>query len=114
MSPRRPQDRTAEEKLKIVIEAETLPEEQLGAFLRRNAVHEAQLQEWRNMMLSGLKPSRLSPKSSEENRKIRELEQELQRKEKALAEAAALLLLKKKVHSIWGGEDESTDQRSGR
>jgi hypothetical protein len=54
MPQKRPQDKSAEEKLKIVIDAETLPEEQLGAFLRLNGIHEAQLREWRSMMLSGL------------------------------------------------------------
>jgi len=34
MSPKRPQDKPAEEKLKIVMEAETVAEDQLGAFLR--------------------------------------------------------------------------------
>jgi transposase len=115
MSPKRPQDKSAEEKLKIVMEAETVAEDQLGAFLRRNGIHEAQLREWRAMMLSGLqKPARPSSKSSVENRRIHELEKELLRKDKALAEAAAILILKKKVQSIWGGEDEPTDKRSGR
>jgi len=115
MPPKRPQDRSAEEKLKIVLEAEIVPEEQLGAFLRRNGIHEAQLREWRSMMLSGLqKPPRPSSKNSEETRKIHQLEKELQRKEKALAEAAAIIILKKKVQSIWGGEDEPTDKKSGR
>lgn len=115
MPPKRPQDRSAEEKLKIVIEAAIVPEEQLGAFLRRNGIHEAQLREWRCMMLSGLqKPPRPSSKNSEETRKIHQLEKELQRKEKALAEAAAIIILKKKVQSIWGGEDEPTDKKNGR
>ena len=115
MPPKRPQDRSAEEKLKIVMEAEMVPEEQLGAFLRRNGIHEAQLREWRSMMLSGLqKPPRPSSKTSEETRKIHQLEKELQRKEKALAEAAAIIILKKKAQSIWGDEDEPTDKKSGR
>lgn len=115
MPPKRPQDRSAEEKLKIVMEAELVPEEQLGAFLRRNGIHEAQLREWRSMMLSGLQKSpRPSSKTSEETRKIHQLEKELQRKEKALAEAAAIIILKKKAQSIWGGEDEPTDKKSGR
>jgi hypothetical protein len=37
---------------------------------------------------------------------VRELERELRRKEKALAEAAALLVLRKKAAAIWG-EDEA-------
>lgn len=115
MTRKRPQDKSPEEKLKIVIEAETIAEDQLGAFLRRNGIHEAQLREWRSMMLSGLqKPARPSSKTSEKTRRIHELEKELLRKDKALAEAAAILILKKKVQSIWGGEDEPTDKRSGR
>ena len=115
MPPKRPQDRSAEEKLKIVIEAGMVPEEQLGAFLRRNGIHEAQLREWRSLMLSGLqKPPRPSSKNSEDTRKIHQLEKELQRKEKALAEAAAIIILKKKVQSIWGDEDEPTDKKSGK
>lgn len=51
MSPKRPQDKSAEEKLKIVMEAETVADDQLGAFLRRNGIHEAQLREWRGMTL---------------------------------------------------------------
>jgi len=115
MPQKRPQDKSAEEKLKIVIDAETIPEEQLGAFLRLNGIHEAQLREWRSMMLSGLqKPERPSSRPGKDTRRIRELERELQRKDKALAEAAAILILKKKVQSIWGDEDEPTDKRSGR
>ena len=45
---------------------------------------------------------------SGEQKRIRELEKELRRKEKALAETAALLVLKKKANAIWGdrGDDE--------
>ena len=115
MSPKRPQDKSAEEKLKIVMEAETVAEDQLGAFLRRNGIHEAQLREWRGMMLSGLqKPIKPSSKPSGETRRIHELEKELLRKDKALAEAAAIIILKKKVQSIWGDEDEPTDKKNGR
>jgi hypothetical protein len=43
----------------------------------------------------------------DQRRKMRDLERELQRKEKALAETAALLTLSKKARAIWGdGEDE--------
>jgi hypothetical protein len=42
------------------------------------------------------------------------LEQELARKERALAEAAALLVLQKKVRTLWEDEDESTPRKSGR
>ena len=56
---------------------------------------------------SGKKKTKKKPQSKQ----VRKLEQELARKEKALAEAAALLVLKKKAQSIWGDEDESTPRK---
>lgn len=41
-----------------------------------------------------------------DQKRIRELERELQRKEKALAEAAALLILQKKLNALWGSDTE--------
>lgn len=113
--PRRPQDWPAAEKLDAVLTAGGLPEEQLGGFLRSRGVKQIHLDRWRQEMLTGLEAARSrSSKTSPEARRIRELEKELDRKEKALAEAAALLVLKKKVEAIWGGEDESTARRNGK
>ncbi len=42
------------------------------------------------------------------------LEKELSRKDKALAETAALLVLKKKVQEIWGDEDDPTAGSNGK
>ena len=53
-------------------------------------------------------PRSRSMKKSPEARRIRELEKELRRKDKALAETAALLVLKKKANAIWGDEDDDT------
>jgi hypothetical protein len=50
----------------------------------------------------------------DDNKRIRALEKELTRKDKALAEAAALLMLKKKVHDIWGDEDDPTAGSNGK
>ena len=55
-----------------------------------------------------------SSRPSAETRRIRELERELARKEKALAEAAALLLLEKKAQALWGAEDDTTALKKGR
>ena len=114
-STKRPQDLTAEEKVALVLEAAAVPEAELGAFLRRKGVHEAQLAEWRQQVtqlaVAGLRgPSKRDRKAaSVEARRVRDLERELVRKEKALAEAAALLVLKKKAQAIWGDEDDNTD-----
>lgn len=110
---------SAQEKLRVVLEASSLSEEELGAFLRREGLHEAQLQEWRTKALeaasSALKDShRKQSERTPEARKIRELERELSRKDKALAEVAALLALQKKVQEIWGDEDDDTRAENGR
>lgn len=113
-SQKRPQDWTAEKKLALVLEAEGVPEAELGAFLRRKGVHEAQLAEWRAAATAALQPrSRRERKVVNiEQRRIRDLEREVARKDKALAEAAALLVLKKKAQAIWGDEDDDTDPRN--
>jgi transposase-like protein len=115
-SARRPQDWSADEKLEAVLLASSLSDEELGAFLREKGLHEADLVAWRKTVLQALKGTtgkRKSRKQTKETRRIRELEKELDRKEKALAEAAALLVLKKKVQAIWGDEDGSTSGRKG-
>ena len=42
----------------------------------------------------------------EKDKRIKELERELRRKDKALAETAALLVLKKKAQAIWGDRED--------
>jgi transposase len=102
----------------LVLVAAAVPEAELGAFLRRKGVHEAQLAEWRQQVTQGAVaalrgPSKRDRKAaSVEARRVRDLERELARKEKALAEAAALLVLKKKAQAIWGDEDDDTDPRN--
>jgi transposase len=107
--PCRPEDWSPEERLRIVLEASRLSEEELGAFLRREGLQEAVLTDWRAAALDALKPQR---KPSGDSRRVRELEKQLRRKDKALAEAAALLVLQKKVQAIWGDEDDDTGPKS--
>ena len=107
---KRPQDWNAKEKLAAVLEAASLSDEELGAFLRSQGLHEAQLQQWRDQMLAGLEPMTVPRgKKALEGKRVRELEKELRRKDKALAETAALLVLKKKAQAIWGDEDDDMD-----
>ena len=106
-----------EEKLKAVVESAQLTDDQIGAYLRRKGLHQTHLQQWRLQMLHGL-AKRDSTAGSKghagQAKKIRGLEKELQRKDKALAETAALLVLKKKVHQIWGDEDNDTAGKNGK
>ena len=114
MAAKRPSNLRPEEKLKIVNEAASLSNVELGAFLRSKGIHETHLEQWRMQMLGGLGKTEKKHKTNPTNAKrIRELEKELRRKDKALAETAALLVLKKKVQEIWGDEGDNTVARNG-
>lgn len=110
--PRRPGEWKPEEKLRLLAQAEGLAGDALGEFLRREGVHEADVAEWRSAALVALGPRSKTPAVSGDGRRVRELERELLRKEKALAETAALLVLKKKVQDYWGDEDDSTKKET--
>ncbi|MCP4407711.1 MAG: transposase [Gammaproteobacteria bacterium] len=104
---RRPQDWSASEKLEAVLQASALSEEELGRFLREKGLHEDHLRQWRQQAEGGLSQvaSVGDKRLQKENQR---LSKELKRKEKALAEAAALLVLSKKARALWGDEGEDT------
>jgi transposase-like protein len=117
--PRSPKAWSAEEKYRVVLEAATVADVDLGEFLRKRGLHAAQLEEWRRVAAEAAKAA-LTPgrKRSQEQpridpRRVRELERELRRKDQALAEMAALVALKKKLELLWGDEDESTPRKNG-
>jgi septin family protein len=92
------------EKFSLVIEGKTKDEETSGAWLREKGLHSEHLnlfeQELRDMLKN--KDTKYKEENTRLKKENRVLTKELQRKEKALAEVAALLTLKKKVHEIWG------------
>ena len=102
-----PQNWTPEEKFKAVMAFDSLPVEEQGAYLRREGVHADHIEMWREKMQKSLEPESTDKRTErgELVYKIQGLEKELLRKEKALAEAAAIIILKKKVDLIWGNED---------
>ena len=107
MKEKRPQDWTAEEKLEAVLEMEKLDDEQdKGKYLREKGIHTIHVQRWKQEMLEGLKSNGKGlSKAAPQGKRIKELEKELNRKDKALAETAALLVLKKKAQDIWGDRE---------
>ena len=111
---KQPQEWTPEEKLQIVLEAASLSEGELGVLLRSKGIHDAILEEWRAQALAGLRGTQVASRvqKDRESREMRDLKRELRRKDKALAETAALIILKKKVQEIWGAEDDDTDPKS--
>lgn len=92
-------------KFQHVIESATLNENDTSEFCRRRGIFPEQLIAWRNACLVANEhhPNRQDRTEQRElSKQIKLLEGELRRKEKALAEAAALLMLQKKVRTIWG------------
>ena len=113
-TPKRAQDWTPQQKVQAVMEAAALSDEVLGAYLRRNGLHREQLDQWRQQVIEGAtgaleqEASRRKRGPSPEQKQIRELERQLHRKDKALAETTALLVLKKKFDALFGDEEDDT------
>ncbi len=107
-----PEKWSSEDKFAIVLEAASLNEAELAEYCRRKGLYVEQITAWRKACLQANANSAAQAKAQREQSKrdrkqITMLERELNRKEKALAETAALLVLQKKVQAIWGdGEDE--------
>ena len=109
---RRPAERSAQEKLKAVIEFEGLQGDKQGEYLRRQGLHSDHIAAWKKRMEAGLESGEggdleTRTQRAQDKKKIKELEKELHRKDRALAETTTLLVLKKKADLIWGsGENE--------
>lgn len=108
---KRPLDWCQSERLKAVIESGSLTDKALGSYCRQAGLFPHQLAQWKQELLA--MPSKIKngdQAEKTENRRLKEenkqLKRELRRKEKALAEAAALLILKKKADALWGLEED--------
>jgi transposase-like protein len=101
---------TPEAKLKAIAETLTLTENELGEYLRANGLHSSDLEQWKQEFYSSQKgPGRpkLDPELAELRAKEKELAKDLKRKDRALAEMSARIVLLKKSRLIWGdGEDD--------
>jgi transposase len=98
------------EKFDIVIETDHMNQAELSAYCRSKGLYPEQIDAWRTQCRqanANLSPQADRKKFNEQTKEIHQLKSELNRKEKALAEAATLLILKKKAHQIWGdaGDD---------
>jgi hypothetical protein len=95
---------TAAARLNALITTAVMDELTRSAWCRENGVYPQELERWRGNATQALAApgeARASPaQTKEDQRRIKELERELLRKDKALAEAAALLVLSKKCEAI--------------
>jgi transposase-like protein len=95
---------SAEAKLKFINETSGLSESDLGLYLRREGLYSHQVNEWRGDVMKSLDGARTKPqvpKRDERDRRIKELEHDLARMEKALAEASVRMMLQKKADLFW-------------
>lgn len=103
--PRRPADWSPEERLGALIEAAGLDDHALGPWLRSRGLHAADIEAWRADAVRGLRGHGAGRAAGAEARRVQALERDLARKDKALAEAAALLVLQGKLRALFSAEE---------
>lgn len=99
---------SAEAKLKSLLETNALGEAELGLYLRQAGLFSHQLTEWKSDVLKSLDEARArpqAPRRDERDDRIKELERDLARMEKALAEASARMMLEKKADLFWANRE---------
>ncbi len=103
-----PRETVQLERYNLLLESKSLREEDLGAWLREKGLHSEHLTLWQQEIQDtlGNKDTALIEENRRLKKEKKELERELRRKEKALAEMAALVTLKKKAEAIWGDKGD--------
>jgi len=102
---KRPQDWTREERLNALLETAKLSEEELGAWCRQKGIHTHHLKKWHKEFTQE-QPNGQVSEVKNLKKEVKDLKKELNRKDKALSETSALLVLKKKADAIWGDQEE--------
>ncbi len=99
---------SAAERLDIIIATAALNEVELGEYCRSKGLYPEQISAWKQALIKedAVKPTREErARTRAQENKIKSLQRELHRKEKALAEAAALLVLQKKLQALLDNEE---------
>ena len=102
---------SSEDKFLIVMETYPMSAAELAEYCRKKGLYKEQIEAWRESCLSANgresnQTKQLNQELKEEKKRAKTLEKNLLKKEKALAEAAALLLLRKKAQAIWGDQED--------
>ena len=101
---------TSRTKFAVVLETASLAAAELGEYCRAKGLYPEQIKAWRSvcersMDVNKAATNAMTLERKNDQKRIRELEKELRRKESALAETAALLVLRKKAAAIWGEQE---------
>jgi uncharacterized small protein (DUF1192 family) len=102
------------DKFTVVLETAGLNATELSAYCRERGLFPEQVERWREAsqdanekpVLTLKEQKELERLRAQDQREIKRLKQELRRKEKALAEAAALLIASKKIQAFWGEDGD--------
>ena len=98
-----------EEKLEAIIKTFSMSENERGEFLRTSGLHSTDIEQWKQDIYSAQRPvgrPKLDPELVELRAKEKELSSDLKRKNKALAEMAARIILIKKSQLLFGVNEE--------
>lgn len=95
-----------EDKVRMLMETYAMNQEEIGLYCRKHGIYQSDLQRWQNLLEHAFEPTTSHPIHKEHQAQLQKLQKELRYKEKALAEAAALLVLQKKVQAIWGEHED--------
>ena len=103
---------SSSDKFRIVVETLTMSEAELSAYSREHGLYVGQIRDWRETCQSAndtfkSRSDQLRQELKATQKELSDVRKDLRKKEKALAETAALLVLRKKADAIWGesGED---------
>ena len=94
----------------MVLETSSLSEEEIGEYCRRKGIYTQDLKRWASQCVKAIDSNRedsdkLKAELKDEREKSKKIQNQLRIKEKALAETAALLVLRKNAHAIWGDQE---------
>lgn len=103
---RRAHEWRREEQLQALLETYALNEDELNTWCRERGLFPHHLQEWKVAFSVTAATPPKTPCAKDLSKENAKLKKELQRKEKALAEAAALLVLQKKFQALWADGEE--------
>jgi transposase-like protein len=98
-----------EAKLEAIMKTFSMSENELGEFLRANGLHSTEIEEWKQDIYSAQRPAgrpKLDPELVELRAKEKELSKDIKRKDRALAEMAARIILIKKSQLLFGVNEE--------
>lgn len=102
-------DWTPEKRLEAIIKTASMNENELGEFLRANGLHSTDLEEWKQNFYGSQRPvgrPKLDPEVVELRAEKKALSSDLKRKDKALAEMSARIILLKKSNLLFGGTED--------